>query len=103
MACTDLPEDLAEDAVCDNAVAHARTRTLEEMILSIVDNSQDDYEKLLKARSASILDLRNWEGFEDALAKDFAGGDIEKVKKWVKRAKSIHEREELAWVRNFSC
>ena len=91
-----------EPALLD-AVGKARLKTVEEIMLSIVDGKQEDYDALLRARSATPFDLMNWEGEEGMLAEEIGGGEEGKVREWIRRAKKVYEMEGMGWLGNIVC
>ena len=103
LATLDLGQGLGgEDAVV-GAVGNARLKTVGEIMMSIVDGKGDDYERLLKARSATPFDLMNWEGEEELLVEEIGQLEVGTVKEWVRRAKKVYEKEGMGWLGGFVC
>ncbi|GMH74914.1 hypothetical protein TrRE_jg6231 [Triparma retinervis] len=103
LATATLSEGMAgEDAVL-GAVGAARLKTVEEIMMSIVDGEEGDYEGLLRARSATPFDLMNWEGEEELLVEELGGKEVGIVREWVRRAKKVYEKDGMGWLGGFVC
>ena len=83
----------------EKAVAIARGKTLDEIVLDIV-GGQEGYEALEKARSNTVADMINWDDEEEMLSGE-TGVDVPTLRTWIGRAKKILAKENMEWLKDW--